>query len=148
NLGIDAGFVRDHFLETLQVGHHRRFVHHSDLADDRGAIREDTGVVRPNHIRADTHEVWEALRHNTEVATLNPRAPRVENHYAGSTRGRRNHLAAGTFEGHERNDFPIPRHRADIPRRCAGHFRWDLKPNDLGNTGARDDQATVDDRHE
>ena len=37
----DAGLVRDHFFEALEVGHHRSLVDHSDLADDRRAIGED-----------------------------------------------------------------------------------------------------------
>ena len=37
----DAGLVRDHFFEALEVGHHWSLVDHSDLADDRRAVGED-----------------------------------------------------------------------------------------------------------
>ena len=46
----DAGLVCDHLFETLEVGHHRSLVDHSDLADDWRTIRENARVVRPYDI--------------------------------------------------------------------------------------------------
>src|SRR5882724_5467779 len=147
-LRTDPGFVRDHLLQALEIRHHRGLVYHSDLADDRRAIREDSRVVRADHVRADPHDLGEALRHNAEVASFDTRAQRMENHHASPARGRRNHLAAGAFERHERNGFAIPGHSADIPRWRPCHFGRDLEANDLRDARARNDEPPVRNRHQ
>ena len=44
--------------------------------------------------------------------------------------------------------FAVPGNGADVPRRGAGHFRWDLEPDDLRDTGARNDQPPVGQRNQ
>ena len=144
----NARLVGDHLFDAVEVGHQRCLVDHAHLADDRRAIGEDARVVRPHHIRAHAHELREALRDEAEVAGVDPRAHAWKHDDARAARGRRNVVAAGAFERHERHLPAVPGHRAHVPGRRARHLRRRDEADHFGDTGARNDQPPVDERNQ
>src|SRR5258708_5846711 len=99
----DAGLFPDHLFEALEIGHERSLVHHADLADDGRALGEYARVVRADHVRAHPHELRESLRDQGEVPALDASAEGMQDHDARAAARRRDRLAAGALEGHERH---------------------------------------------
>lgn len=62
----NGSLLGDHLLQTVEVRNERRFIHHSDLANHRRALREAARGIGAHHLGVHAHQLRKALGHEAE----------------------------------------------------------------------------------